>query len=103
MKLTTLGRITVTTAGTRVPLTADTTLIAYKVIIKGKATNAGLVFVGDVTVTATNGYPLAATAELVIEPPTSPRNLENIMLSDIYVDSATNGDSVQVLYVAARP
>lgn len=102
MKLKTLGRVTVTTAGTEVPLTADTTLVAYKVLIKAKATNAGLVYIGDSTVTATNGFPLAATDSLIIDTVDYPKGMESVMLSDIYVDSANNGDSVQVMYVAPR-
>ena len=77
------GTTTVTTAGTRVPF--GSSVLVTNIKFKAPSTNAGLVAIGDSTVSMTNGYELSAgqTLELAI-----------VNLEETYVDAATNGDKV---------
>ena len=61
------GKVLVTTAGTRVQLTTDVTKITSGIIIKALSTNTGLIYIGDVSVSAANGYQLAASDTAFIE------------------------------------
>jgi len=95
------GAKTVTTAGTRVAL-STTNIWARGLKVAAPAANAGAVFIGDVTVAASNGISIAAGTTLSladfteIEPPT-------INLASIYVDAATNGDKITFCYFEPAP
>ena len=91
--------ITVTTATTRVALGSG--VKAHKLRVKALPGNAGVVYFGDVTVAAANGYVLAAGAELVLDSSDhwDQSNMPEFDLSQLYVDAATNGDKVSILYV----
>jgi hypothetical protein len=91
----------VTTAGTRVALTATKTTTTH-VIIKARATNSGLVYVGGVDVAAANGYHLAANQELRLDDLMQSGANESFNLADVYLDAATNGDGVRIIYVTER-
>lgn len=77
-------QVTVTTAGTRVALTAGGARLIY---VRALAGNTGVVYVGDVAVSAANGYELSAGEYVLIHAP-------DYELASIYVDAATNGDKV---------
>jgi len=83
------GRRAVTTAGERVSLATDIKG-ATGVYIKAMATNTGLIYVGDITVTSANGFPLSAGDQLFL--PIS-------STSSIFLDSAVNGGSVAYFIV----
>lgn len=89
------GSKTVTTAGTRVALSA-TKLLVRGLKIKGKTGNTGLVYIGDVTVTAATGYDLAAGVELDTKTVLNDDSI--IDLSKVYADAATSGDKVTFVY-----
>ena len=81
------GQKTVTTAGTAVAL--GTQLIAGPILVKALPSNTDLVYVGNdgaSDVTSSNGYPLAASEQVILE------HVPN--LSNVYVDSAVNGEGV---------
>lgn len=82
------GKKTVTTAGTRVALASSTT--CKSVTIKSLSTNTGIIYVGDSTVTSTNGFQLYSGDAVSFD-------ISN--LSTIYLDSSVNGEGVTYLYV----
>ena len=84
------GSQTVTTAGTRVQLTATATPCRL-VNIFAKAGNTGNIFVGGSTVSSARG--------MVLEQARSTDWFPIDDLSKIYIDAATNGDGVQYAYV----
>lgn len=81
------GSKNVTTAGTRVALAASQAISS--VTVKAKAANTGSIYVGDSTVSSSNGFVLAAGEAISMD-------IDN--LADIYLDSSVNGEGVT--YVA---
>ena len=79
------GKVIVTTAGTRVQLTSDVTKITSGILIKALSTNTGLIYIGDVSVTAANGFQLTASDTAFIEIKDR---------SPLYIDSAENGEGI---------
>jgi hypothetical protein len=92
---------TVTTAGTRVPLSA-TALKAYQIAIRAKTANTGVIYIGGSDVTSA-GYQLAAGQTLsygdLHDASTQLRDFR-IDLTQIYIDSSVNGEGVEVVYAA---
>lgn len=86
--LTAIGSFqkSVTTAGTRVQLDTHT---CKTFIVKAKATNTGLIYVGDVTVANSNGFILSAGDTVSYD--ASNTNL-------VYIDSSVNGEGVSCSY-----
>jgi len=86
------GQKNVTTPGTELQLvTADTNI--YSVVIKAKAANTGIIYVGgDNTVSSTTGFALAAGESVSIE-------IDN--LNKIWIDSSVGSEGVTYLYVTA--
>ena len=78
------GRKDVATAGTRVTLAPDENG-ATGVYIKALAGNTDTIYVGGLTVTSANGYPLAAGEKLY---------LPIASTATIYLDSAVSGEGV---------
>lgn len=94
----TLAVVTVTTAGTRVQLTASA-LHATAVVVSGDSLNTGKVYIGDVTVDNTNGHELAPGQSITIEPPSERGWIPDLLLNTLYADTATNGNKVRVQYI----
>lgn len=91
-------KVTVATAGTRVPLSA-TTLIARSLIIKSIAANStNLLGVGGSDVAAANWYELSSGHSVEIKAGSKNGTDEGIDLSKIYLDSSSNGLVASVLY-----
>lgn len=78
------GQTTVATAGTEVVLGGDLALLSG-VTIRADGDNTGVVYIGGATVDSTNGLILAAGDHVFLD-------IANVNL--VYVDAATNGDSV---------
>lgn len=97
-----LGIITVSTAGTRVALSAST-LYAAGVYIEALKTNSGTIYMGDSTV-ASNNYSsaLAAGEGIGIEGPKFRGQEEELNLADFYIDASANSQSVMVSYLEKR-
>lgn len=81
------GTVTVTTAGTRVQLSGSS-IPVRSVCIKAQNANTGLMYVGDVLVSATVGYELTSNASICLD-------VNNLNL--IYIDSSVNGEKVSYL------
>jgi hypothetical protein len=94
------GQKTVTTAGTREPLSTgmpeNIKVIALQ--IRAHKTNTGNIYVGDVGVSNTNSYIMAAgeNIDLALNIEEIDRGIR-INLSQIYLDSAVNGEGVSFL------
>lgn len=82
------GSQTVTTAGTRVQLSASS-VACKKVHIQAKSANTGSIYVGGSTIAAGRGIELFATASVTLE-------VSNLNL--VYIDSSANGDGVTYTY-----
>lgn len=95
-----LTAVTVSSAGTRVQLTASD-IVAYAVVVQANPANTGNIFVGDSTVSSSNGVILEPGDFFVIEPDIS-EDLDEVNLSDIYLDAATNNDGARVQYMTVR-
>jgi len=80
------GQKDVAAAGTAVAL--STSQAIKRVTIKAKSTNGNLIFVGDSSVSSSNGYILAANEEISIL-------IDN--LNKVYIDSAANDDGVSYI------
>lgn len=98
LKLVTLSPVTVTTAGTRVRL-HPSNLESRCLVIQADSANTGIILVGDVTVTGSNGIQLKAGDSVSITPDTT--DIE-INLSDYYIDTDTNGSVVRISYETNR-
>jgi len=82
------GSRTVTTAGTRVQL-SPISVPCKKIIIQGGVNNGGWIYVGDSTVSASNGYAIAASQSVTVTP-------DNLNL--VWIDSANNGEGITYIY-----
>lgn len=91
---------TVTTAGTRVQLTASAISAPY-VIFQAPAANTNPIFIGLSDVASTKYMVrLAAGSVFVLEGTTTNRGLGGeIELNSLYVDATTNGDKLFWTYV----
>jgi hypothetical protein len=96
-KIVTLPPITVVSAGTRVKIDAAAQDVKG-VIVQADSANTGKIFVGDITVTSSNGFTLNAREALAIDP-ASPNNPAEMDISTIYVDSDTSGSIVRITYL----
>lgn|SRR3990167_4480624 len=88
------GSVTVTTAGTRVPL-SDTSILCSWLQVQSKQDNTGKIFVGGVTIATGRGACLEAAGDAQLLPHL---NFNGYDLSTIYVDSAVDGEGVDLLY-----
>jgi len=100
-KLLPIEQKTITTAGTRVQCNSGTSRQATTVILQALTGNSGNVFVGDSTVAAAAGIQLAPGASITLN---ADEDLENedktyIDLADLWFDTATNGNKINVLVV----
>ena len=85
----TQGSKNVATAGTQVPLSA-TSVGFESLIVQAKITNTDSIYVGNSTVSSTDGIVLTSLASVV---------LDGGDLNDVHIDSAVNGEGVTFLYV----
>lgn len=99
-KIYTLADIAIAAAATRQQVsTADTPIQA--VIVQAASGNTGNIFVGDILVSATRGLSLAPGVSIRIDADAGDIGVE-LILSDLYVDTATNGNIAKVAYLKAR-
>lgn len=83
------GKTTVTTAGTRVPLASSTAVKSFT--IRALATNTGLIYVGNTSVSSANGFQLSKSETVSLD-------LDN--LSKVNIDSSVNGEGVTYIYLS---
>ncbi len=96
-----LTPVVVSSAGTAVQISA-TSLLVGAVMIQADPSNSGNIFVGDSSVASTNGIVVAPGSALPFDPQVLRANDEFFDLSQIYIDAATNGDFVRVIYYARK-
>jgi len=82
------GQKTVATAGTAESLGASTTI--RSITIKALANNSNNVYIGDSSVSSSNGFVLDAGDTISLD-------IDN--LADIYIDVDTNGEGVSFIYL----
>lgn len=80
---------TTTTAGVAVQIASSTSIAS--VTLRALSSNTGKVYVGNSTVTALNGFQLAADETVSID-------INN--LNKVYIDVAVNGEGVTYIYLA---
>lgn len=81
------GITTVTTAGTRVQTASNA---CKSVTVKAKLANTGKIYVGNVTVSAANGFELGAGDTISLD-------ISNTNL--IYIDSSVNGEGISFIFI----
>lgn len=103
MNITSYKR-TVTTAGTAVRL-ATSSLKVQKAAIKALSTNSGLIYIGKThnadDVSSSDGFELSAKEALSLDPYDVRGQDTVIDLYDIWIDAATNGEGVTVIFGTA--
>ncbi len=97
---------TVTTAGTRVQVTATTTIKPVAVYFEAFGTNTGVIYIGSSAVSSTVYFarlPVPSTAASpswsIAGSPGGRVGGTGLQLSDFYVDASVSGDKVQITYV----
>lgn len=101
-KIKQLSVVTIASAGTAVQVTSQdiSTPAAY---VQADSLNTGKVYVGDADVDSTNGIELAAGESVTLDGTAFLRgDATKFILSDIWVDTATNGNKVRVSYLVER-
>lgn len=92
-------KVTVTTAGTRVPLSASTKLVA-SLAIDAYANNTNNLYVGDETVSSTNGLPLKPEKAVSYELQNDANGkMMEIDLSEVYLDADSSGNYAIITYL----
>lgn len=94
LKLKTFPAVTVATAGTRVQLIATETMV-YSLAIQSLSSNTGSQYVGDNTVSSTNGMLIIAGECAEIDAPV--KGQDQFDASQIYFDSSTNGAEFRII------
>jgi len=101
IKINTLTSVTCTEANTAYPL-SESRRAAASITIQADYNNAGTVCIGDSTVIPDTGLQIKPGESAVIEFTMSANFTDDFDLSDIYVTSATSGDSVRVTTITRR-
>lgn len=95
VKLKTIQSVIVTKAGWRKRL-SESPLRVFSVTVQSLRTNTGYQYIGDSTVTSSNGQEFAPEDVAEIEGPPAPRGQEEFDLQDIYVDSSTDAAEFRI-------
>lgn len=103
IKLFTAPEKTVTTAGTRVQVSAVDTIIT-SLVVQADPGNTGRIYIGDDAVSSTRAAgALVAGQFWTISPDASGRGgQEEYTLSDFWLDGSTSGDKAYISYVKRR-
>ena len=96
-KMKTLAPVTVTTAETAEQITA-LDIPSTGLIVQANTVNAGLIYVGDSTVTSSNGMELEAGETFSITAEEIGSSNDEIVLSDVWIDAQLDGDGVRIQY-----
>lgn len=95
LKLMTLPSVTVTTAGTAVPVYTSS-LLVYAATIQSVNANTGTGYFGDSTVSSSNGIEVPIEGIVEIESPAHSRG-DQFDVSELYLDSSVNGETFRVV------
>lgn len=97
-----LAPVTVATAGTRVQITSSK-LGASGIIFQANSANTGKIYIGDNTVTSSNGMAIGPGESFTITSQSIDGNMDaELILSDFYVDADTSGNSIRIQYLTVR-
>lgn len=91
-----LAPINLDSAGTRQRLSSSAVL-AETVLVSAESTNAGNIFVGDVSVASNNGIKLAAGQSVELT-----ADNDYMDLREIYFDGSVTNDDIRVSYIAKQ-
>lgn len=94
-----LTAVTISSAGTRQQITTSN-IAAMSVIIQADSLNTGKIYIGDSTVTSSNGIELSAGDSFILNPEFLGER--EVTLSDIYVDTETNDNIARIQYLTSR-
>jgi hypothetical protein len=94
------GQKVIATAGTQLALSSSS-VWAYCLKFLAPSTNTGAAYVGDSTVDATTGLPIAAGSAVAAPGSDNPEIAIN--LNAIYGDVTTNGDVIAYAYLEPAP
>lgn len=100
-KLKTGSVVNVPASGTRVAL-SSTELKSSNIVVQAASGNTNKIYVGDSTVTATNGISLEPGQTINVTGDVRRGGGDEYDLSDIFVDADTNDDKVRVMF-SIRP
>lgn len=100
-KLTQLAPVTITTAGTRVSVSSSA-IATSLVTVVADSLNTGKIYLGDETVSSSNGIELSAGQSVSIAASDVRGNSDGVLLSDLWLDSASNGNKARVFYFRGR-
>lgn len=94
----------VTTAGTRVQTTATTTILPTSIYFEALGTNTGYIYIGNSAVSSTVYFARLSPGQgftLSSDGVGGSGRVGSIglQLSNIYIDSSVNGESVQITYM----
>ena len=95
IKLKTFSPVTVTQAGVRKRL-SEVSVLVYAVSVQSLRTNTGYQYMGDETVSSTNGYEFGPTDVAELPPPNGSKEPMQFDLKDVWVDSSTSGAEFRV-------
>ena len=99
--LVTMAQLDIPTAGTRVQVSATSTPVST-IIVQGAEGNAGKIFVGDLLVSSSRGISLDPGEFVSFAADFVGGSGHEFLLSDFYIDAATNGDDAKVSYVKVK-
>ena len=100
-KFFTAADITLATAGTEQQVSTTATPI-QALIVQAASANTGNIFVGDSDVAATRGISLAPGASITISAIDAGRSACEFILSDFWLDTATNANVAKISYIKIR-
>lgn len=93
-----LAAVTIDVAGTQEQVTTSL-IYAVSVLVSADSANTGKIYVGDADVDSTNGVELDPGESMSINAESYRGGEVRVLLSDIYVDTATNGNKARVSYI----
>lgn len=103
IKLFTVPQVTVTTAGTRVQVSATDTPITT-ILVQADPNNTGYIYVGDSSVSSTRASAALGPgqSEAITSDASGRAGWDEYVLSDFYLDANTNGNKAYVSYIKRR-
>ena len=100
-KLFTLAPVTIASGGTAQAITSST-IYAAAVIIEADSLNTGVGYVGDSSLTTTNGSGQLGVKDVYRLEATGGSITQDLVLADIFVTSTQAGDVFRISYIKVR-
>lgn len=103
LKLKTLAPVTLSSSNTAYALSTTDEVPYVSITISADSTNTGSVYLGDDTVTPTNGQEIRPGEAALINTPIRPSGSEEFHVTEIYVTTATAGSKVRIVGWRRKP